>query len=124
MIVCETCGTELCEHGRGLAAEKGYQEGYAHAEFVLGNAGKCVATTSVISDDLLGCTLRAGHVGMHHDLSGADWIGMKPAEESALVEECERLGAALREIANRCNCVGTCDYADDPSCIARRALVR
>ena len=31
---------------------------------------------------------------------------------------------ALEDIANLCNCLGACDFADDPSCTARRALAK
>jgi len=43
----------------------------------------------------------------------------------ALIAEHDRVDVArkaLSEIATRCNCLAGCDFADDPSCIARRAL--
>jgi hypothetical protein len=36
--------------------------------------GRCASTMPEIGDVLLGCSLPAGHAGMHHDNSGVYWV--------------------------------------------------
>jgi hypothetical protein len=64
------------------------------------------------------------------NLPESDWRSKVSREEQrrllATVESRDKeiyvLQNAIEEIAHRCNCLAGCDFSDDPSCTARRAL--
>lgn len=67
--------------------------------------------------------------GGHHEIWATNltsWIGERAGFLLRVIDqlnaEIHTLQNAVEDIANRCNCLAGCDFADDPSCIARRAL--